>query len=587
MGISFDTVRSYWARIRQKIGGSTRAEIIATMVQREAWASLEASKTENQLLQEEIRHRKSIEQRLLESEARLQEAQEIAQVGNWEFNLETGQATVSPMVRRIFATEEDGPFTTTEMFEGFHPSDRDRLKEDIEWMVQTGSPRDGEYRIVLPDGSVRLVHIRRRAVVEEGKVVRLVGTIQDVTHYRSLEERTDQLTEIINTTPDLVLVVARNGNTLFMNSAARRFFGQPESGSTQSFNPFDHIANYSEDLANKVRETLNEEGSWVGEALLINYAQEVVSVSVRLVLHYSPDQEPSHLSVIVRDLSDHYRHDRAELEKAKFLESVVRGTLQAVITLDLHGTVTSMNPAAERMLEYSSKELAGKANWVSLHEAESLQELEKTLSELVGREIKVEQDLPEVICDLDQPVQFGWKCVTKSGVVFPVDLNISRLHDKNGQTVGYIGSMVDLRTHEESLEALMREKVLNRKILDLCPSPLYVFDFVKRQIIYANAACGTLLGGKLSRGVPLDLVDWPTYVYPDDLEIARDFIRRIQETTEGQSQVADIRMRLTNNQVMLIRCIGMPIDFGHDRKARKFIGYLQPIEIKEKASSTC
>jgi PAS domain S-box-containing protein len=127
---------------------------------------------------------------LVQSEARLAEAQRIARMGNWEREVTTGRLLWSDEVFHIFGLEPGASVPTlAELLAAVHPEDRTRVSATLEQAVRQGVPFSHDYRILRPDGSERVVH--DQGVVNcdaEGQAVSMVGTTQDITERKAVEE---------------------------------------------------------------------------------------------------------------------------------------------------------------------------------------------------------------------------------------------------------------------------------------------------------------------------------------------------------------------------------------------------------------
>jgi PAS domain S-box-containing protein len=117
----------------------------------------------------------------------LEEAQRIAHLGSYEFDLSTGEATWSAEMYRISGVDPGVELTTDAMQSSVHPDDRELTQSATEEARRTGR-FEFDYRIVRPDGEVRVVHLRGSAQRdEEGEPIRLTGTVLDVTELRAAE----------------------------------------------------------------------------------------------------------------------------------------------------------------------------------------------------------------------------------------------------------------------------------------------------------------------------------------------------------------------------------------------------------------
>jgi PAS domain S-box-containing protein len=126
---------------------------------------------------------------LRESEERLEEAQRIAHVGYWERELETNRVTWSAETYRIFGlAPQKGTFDFPKLPELIHPEDR-QLMLQASAAAERGGPRyDLEYRVVRPNGEVRIVHSRGDLTRDEsGRPRRIFGVLQDITEQKRAE----------------------------------------------------------------------------------------------------------------------------------------------------------------------------------------------------------------------------------------------------------------------------------------------------------------------------------------------------------------------------------------------------------------
>jgi PAS domain S-box-containing protein len=149
-------------------------------------------------LRREIQERERAQDALEESEARLREAQRVARVGSWEWDIERNSLWWSDELYEIYGLErETFPGTHESFLERVHPEDRPYVRRVIEAAHQNKQPFNYEHRIVRADGAVVSLHARGRVIADEaGKPVRMLGTGQDITdEKRAQEERSHLLVE--------------------------------------------------------------------------------------------------------------------------------------------------------------------------------------------------------------------------------------------------------------------------------------------------------------------------------------------------------------------------------------------------------
>ncbi|NJD57759.1 MAG: PAS domain S-box protein [Nitrospirae bacterium] len=144
-------------------------------------------------LEDAVRQRtedlKSALSRVRESEATLREAQHIARMGSWEYDADTERFYWSEETYRIFGKAKNEPVTLASFLESVHTDDRGPLFISIENAISTSRTEwRYDYRIVLPSGDIRSLSAEGRAVVDEsGRIVKRIGTVQDITERKMTE----------------------------------------------------------------------------------------------------------------------------------------------------------------------------------------------------------------------------------------------------------------------------------------------------------------------------------------------------------------------------------------------------------------
>jgi PAS domain S-box-containing protein len=127
---------------------------------------------------------------LRESEAKLEEAQRIAHVGYWERDLGTNLVTWSDESCRIFGLAPDGDRVDVTRYQGLiHPEDQQRIVTAVAEALRGGPRYDLEYRVVRPNGEVRIIHSQGDVMRDKsGRALRMFGIVQDITERKEAEE---------------------------------------------------------------------------------------------------------------------------------------------------------------------------------------------------------------------------------------------------------------------------------------------------------------------------------------------------------------------------------------------------------------
>jgi len=128
------------------------------------------------------------EEKLQQSEAYLSEAQRLSHTGSFGWRVSTGEVIWSEESFRIFQYDRTTKPTVELILKRVHPEDAAQVKQTIECAARDGKDFDHEYRLVMPNSSVKHVHVVAHALCGESGSIEFVGAVMDVTGRRRAEE---------------------------------------------------------------------------------------------------------------------------------------------------------------------------------------------------------------------------------------------------------------------------------------------------------------------------------------------------------------------------------------------------------------
>jgi PAS domain S-box-containing protein len=179
---SFSLLTSWFARVRRRTEEDLRS-----------------ARDELESLNHQLAERaESTETSLTESKARFEEAQRISHVGYWERDLVTDCIAWSDETYRIFGLwPQESPMDLASLQQRVHPEDRKLVSTAISEALGGGPPYDLEYRVLRPNGEVRIIHSRgdiKRDSSERPTI--MFGMVQDVTDRNQAEQERERLRQL-------------------------------------------------------------------------------------------------------------------------------------------------------------------------------------------------------------------------------------------------------------------------------------------------------------------------------------------------------------------------------------------------------
>ncbi|WP_410509163.1 PAS domain S-box protein [Methanosarcina hadiensis] len=333
------------------------------------------------LLEEKTVELEKTSESLKESEKCLSQTQKIAHIGNWNWNIVTGELYWSDEVYRIFGRNPERFRATYDTFlSSIHPDDLEFLVNAIKKGFN-GELQNIDYRIILPDGEERAVHTQAEIIFnEENRPVRAEGIVQDITESKRtekvLQEREEQYRAFFENSMDAVLLASPDGTIDAANKAACETFGMTEEEIIRAGR--NDILDQSDPRLKPSLEERDRTGRFKGE---INHKRKdgtifpgEVSTSL-----FRDKNGLTKIAIIIRDITERKRIEEA-LRKSEehyrmLFTNMTEGFFLGEIICDRDGKpydyrFLEINPAFELHTGVMGEQVLGRSHLEVFHKAD-------------------------------------------------------------------------------------------------------------------------------------------------------------------------------------------------------------------------
>ncbi|AKB31887.1 sensory transduction histidine kinase [Methanosarcina siciliae HI350] len=302
----------------------------------------EAIKIAHENLEEKVKERtaelEKAYESLKESEKSLAEAQRMAHIGNWDWDLVTGEVYWSDEMYLIYGRNPNEPGATyRELLNYIHPEDREYFDSAVNKWIN-GEFHRIDYRIILTNGEERTVHTLPEVIFDKNDVpIRVKGTTQDITERKKAEERIKTLANIVESSIDAVGTLSLDGIVTSWNKGAEQVYGySPEEilGKHVSILAPSHLNKETLELIELIKQG---KSIYQYETSRLGKDGKKIYVSITFSPVFDTNGKLSAVSFISRNITERKKAEEAlrnfEIARKKELHHRIKNNLQVISSL--------------------------------------------------------------------------------------------------------------------------------------------------------------------------------------------------------------------------------------------------------------
>jgi PAS domain S-box-containing protein len=355
-----------------------------------------------------------------------EKAEDIANVGAWEYDIETGEAWWTEEVYCIYGLPTDKTPTPEEGLEYYHQDDRQTVRDAFEAAVEGGDSYDIEVRLIDETGAMRWVRTRGEPQYVDGEPVRVRGTIQDITERKERERDLETIQQAVDASGHSIFITDTEGIIQYVNTRFEKVTGYSSDeviGKTPQVLDSGQMSKaYFDDLW----ATLEEGDIWSEE--IVNRKKNGETYTAMQTIAPVTDGDETHAYVAVHDDITERKQREQTLElRTKAIESAPVGI--TITDPDQEDNpLIYVNEAFESITGYTGEGAIGR-NCRFLQGDETDPEVTSRIRSAI---------------DAAEPVSVDIRNYRQDGSEFWNHLEIAPVRNESGEVVNYIGFQQDI-----------------------------------------------------------------------------------------------------------------------------------------------
>jgi PAS domain S-box-containing protein len=394
---------------------------------------------------QDITSRKKAELSLKESEARLKEAQRMGKTGHWEMNINTRELSWSEEVYRIYQQSMNATCPKMDdISKHIHPEDREMWRETVNKLIYESKGYNIVFRIRDKDGKIcYLNEIAQPVTDEKGELVNIKGVVIDISERKRAElkqaESEKRYRKLVETIPDGVALLDKEGQYLFLNNAGANFLrGKPKQyiGKTVWEVHHNDIARFFMSIIHNV---VRNKSNWQKEAQL---GKRWYIINAEPLLPSDPEEEVTVLAVVT-DITEQKRN-QFQLEDIKSgLNNAQRLARMGSWSLDLERNTMYWSDMTYKILGLKAENTTPNLG---------------LMLELVHPEdrMAVKQKFLQLKEGLVNSLEIEHRIITPAGQQLSLYQIGEATFNKNGKAVQIAGTLQDISERVQSEKALKK-----------------------------------------------------------------------------------------------------------------------------------
>ena len=470
------------------------------------------------LLYQADAQRRLAEETLRKSRDLMNTTQRLSKIGGWEFDVATGRSKWTEELYRLHDLPVGSDIHhVEESLKCYRPEDRTIISNAFKSAAEKGDAYDLEFPFTTFKGRALWIRTTGQPVYENGKVVRVIGNLMDITERKGAEEQLRAASlytrSLIEASLDPLVTINAEGKITDVNEATVRATGVSREALLGS-----DFSNYftEPDKARAGYQKAFAKGFVTDYPLALRHASGwVMEVLYNASVYRNEKGDVVGIFAAARDITERKRAEEALKQASAYTRSLIEASLDPLVTISAEGKIMDVNRATERVTGRSQAQLIG-----------------SDFSDYFTEPEKARQGYQRVLAQgfvRDYPLAIR----NVSGEVTEVLYHATVFKNEAGEVQGVFAAARDITERKRAEEALRESEERFHAIFDWVSDAIFIHDMATGAILDVNRRMNEMYGYSHDEALKLDVealsASTPPYTQQDAL-------RRLANAARGEPQ---------------------------------------------------
>ncbi|ANE50238.1 PAS domain-containing protein [Flavisolibacter tropicus] len=515
----------------------------------------------------DVNKEKTVSDELRRREEQLTEAQALAHMGSWSWNIETGEVLWSDEMYRIYQLDSNTALSYDRLMNFNHPEDRELVQLKLTETLETKNSTEFQNRIELKDGTIKYIHATAEVRVNrEGQVVEMLGTVQDITERQellnhlkrneSLYRQAEELANLGNWIWDL------KNNTVEWTDQLYKIYGLEPQSEKITIDRFLSLVH-------------PDDRPYIRESITENMKLDYVDRNFRIIT-------PQGIIKTLRSIAQTQRNGNGQLLNIFGTEQDITEQQSLIEQLRQSESLYKQAQALARIGNWSIDLTNNEVKWSE--ELYNIYELDK------GQELSVEKWFDYLHPEDKESVSHYWqeclaqkhpydkvhRVILPSGKVKTLHRKGEFVFDSNGTAIKLIGTTQDITDQFLIQQELKEKQTFIQKITDATPALITSYNVATDQYEFVNEGLYKLLGYDPKEAIGQGSIFFTQLIHPDDaLELIQKTMAALEDANRhpDDNQIAEYayRIRHKNGQYRWINTYATVFDRNSNGQVERIL----------------